>query len=64
MYLFASREFGYSVNKKFSLVFKKVFSFYLREKTFSRILKFFEMLYYLLIISNLILKFLIVICFV
>jgi len=51
----------FSVKGKFSLVFRKCFSFILGGKHFLEVVKNLEMLYYLLIISNLILKFLIAI---
>jgi hypothetical protein len=49
----------FPVKEKFSLVFKKVFFFY--GKHFLKVIKNLDMLCYLLIISNLILKLLIVI---
>jgi len=49
------------IKEKFGLVFKKIFFFILDGKHFLKIMKNLEMSYYLLIISNLILKLLIVI---
>jgi hypothetical protein len=49
------------VKEKFDLVFRKVFSFYFGGKHFLKIMKNLEMSYYLLIISNLVLKLLIAI---
>jgi hypothetical protein len=49
------------VKGKFGLVFRKVFSFYFGRKTLSGSCENLEMSYYLLIISNLILKLLIAI---
>jgi hypothetical protein len=54
-------EKHFPVKGKFGLVSRKVFSFYFGRKTLSGIVKNLEMLYYLLIISNLILKLLIAI---
>jgi len=51
----------FSVKEKFRLIFRKVFSFYLGGKHFLEIVKKLKMSYYLLIISNLILKLFIVI---
>jgi len=51
----------FPVKEKFGLVSRKVFSFYFGRKTLSEIVKNLEMLYYLLIISNLVLKLLIAI---
>jgi len=54
----------FSVKEKFSLVSKKVFSFYiLGGKHFPEVVKKLEMSYYLLILSNLVLKLLIVVYF-
>jgi len=49
------------VKEKFDLIFRKVFSLYFRRKTLSKSCENLEMSYYLLIISNLLLKFFIVI---
>jgi hypothetical protein len=54
----------FSVKEKFRLVSRKVFPFILGGKYFSEVVKKLEMLYYLMIISNLILKLLIAIYFV
>jgi len=51
----------FSVKGKFSLISRKVFSFYFRRKTLSGSCEKFRMSYYLLIISNLVLKLLIAI---
>jgi hypothetical protein len=51
----------FSVKEKFSLVFRKVFSFILGGKNFLKVVKNLEMSYYLLIISNLVIKLLIAI---
>ena len=51
----------FPVKEKFGLVFRKVFSFYFERKTFPEVVKNLEMSYYLLIISNLVLKLLITI---
>jgi hypothetical protein len=51
----------FPVKEKFGLVFKKVFSFYLDGKHFPEVVKKLEMSYYLLIISNLVIKLLIAI---
>jgi len=49
------------VKEKLDLVSRKVFSFYLCGKHFPKVVKNLKMLYYLLIISNLVLKLLIAI---
>jgi len=49
------------VKGQFGLVFRKIFSFYFGRKTLSESCENLEMSYYLLIISNLILKLLIAI---
>jgi len=49
----------FPVKEKFSLIFRKIFFFYFGRKTLSEVVKNSEMSYYLLIISNLILKLLI-----
>ena len=54
-------EKQFPVKGKFGLVFRKVFSFYFGRKTLSESCENLEMLYYLLIISNLVLKLLIAI---
>ena len=46
------------VKEKFSLVFRKVF-FFLGKRHFQEVVKYLEISYYLLIISNLVLKLLI-----
>jgi len=51
----------FSIKWKFGLVFRKVFSFILGGKHFPEVVKKLEMSYYLLIISNLVLKLLIAI---
>jgi hypothetical protein len=51
----------FPVKGKFDLVFRKVFSFYFGRKTISGSCENLEMSYYLLIISNLVLKLLITI---
>ena len=51
----------FSVKEKFGLVLEKYFSFILDGKHFLKVVKNLEMLYYLLIISNLVLKLLITI---
>jgi hypothetical protein len=51
----------FPVKEKFGLVFRKVFSIYFGRKHFLEVVKKLEMSYYLLIISNLVLKLLIVI---
>jgi len=51
----------FPVKEKFGLVSRKVFSFYFDRKHFTEVVKNLEMSYYLLIISNLILKLLIAI---
>jgi hypothetical protein len=51
----------FTVKEKFGLVSRKIFSFYFGQKHFQEVMKNLETLYYLLIISNLILKLLIVI---
>jgi len=51
----------FPIKEKFSLVFRKVFSFYFGGKHFPEVMKNLEMSYYLLIISNLVLKLLIAI---
>ena len=58
---FLINEKYFSVKEKFSLAFKKIFFFYFEQKIFLKVVKNLEMLYYLLIISNLILKLLIAI---
>jgi hypothetical protein len=50
-----------SSQRKFGLVFSKVFSFILGGKYFLKVVKNLKISYYLLIISNLVLKLLIVI---
>jgi hypothetical protein len=60
--LFVIRKIGQW--KIFRLVSRKVFPFILGGKYFSEVVKKLEMLYYLMIISNLILKLLIAIYFV
>jgi len=57
-------EKHFPAKEKFSLVFRKVFIFILDGKHFSEVVKNLKMTYYLLIITNLILKFFIVIYFV
>jgi hypothetical protein len=52
------------VKNKFGLVFRKVFSFFSGRKYFSKVVKKLKTSYYLLIITNLILKLLIAIYFV
>jgi hypothetical protein len=54
----------FSDKEKFDLIFRKVFFFYFNGKHFSEIVKDLKISYYLLIISNLVLKLLIVIYFV
>jgi hypothetical protein len=49
------------VKRKFGLVSRKVFSFYFERKNFPKVVKNLEMSYYLLIISNLVIKLLIAI---
>jgi len=49
------------VKRKFGLVSRKVFSFYFGRKNFPKVVKNLEMSYYLLIISNLVIKLLIAI---
>jgi len=56
--------FFYDFFLKFVLVFRKIFSFILDRKDFLKVMKNFEISYYLLIITNLILKLLIAIYFV
>jgi hypothetical protein len=51
----------FPVKEKFGFVSRKVFSFYFERKTFPEVVKNLEMSYYLLIISNLVLKLLITI---
>jgi len=51
----------FSIKKKFSLILKKCFPFILGRKYFPKVMKKLEMSYYLLIISNLVLKLLIAI---
>ena len=51
----------FPVKRKFGLVFRKVFSFYFGRKYFPKVVKNLKMSYYLLIISNLVLKLLIAI---
>jgi hypothetical protein len=51
----------FPVKEKFGLVFRKVFFFYFGRKTLPEAVKNLEMSYYLLIISNLVLKLLIAI---
>ena len=58
---FPVNEKHFPVKEKFSLVSRKVFSFILDGKHFPEVMKNLEMSYYLLIISNLILKLLIAI---
>jgi len=57
-------EKHFLIKEKFSLVFKKVFSFYFEWKTLFRVVKNLKMLCNLLILSNLVLKLLIAIYFV
>jgi len=52
---------NFSVKEKFNLIFRKIFFFILGRKHFLKVMKNLEMSYYLLIISNLIIKLLIVI---
>jgi len=54
----------FSLKEKFGLIFKKVFSFYFGRKTLSRNCENLGISFYLLIISNLVLKLLIDIYFV
>jgi hypothetical protein len=54
-------EKHFPVKDKFGLVSRKMFSFYFGRKTLLEVLKNLEMSCYLLIISNLVLKFLIAI---
>ena len=54
-------EKHFLVKGKFDLIFKKVFSFYFVQKTLFKVVKNLKISYYLLIMSNLILKLLIVI---
>jgi len=58
---FPVKEKHFPVKEKIGLVFRKVFSFYFRRKTLSERCENLEMSYYLLIISNLVLKLLIAI---
>jgi hypothetical protein len=58
---FLVNEKYFPVKEKFGLIFRKVFSFYLGEKHFLEVVKILKISYYLLIISNLILKLLIII---
>jgi len=51
----------FPVKRKFNFVFRKMFYFYFGRKHFSEVVKNLKISYYLLIISNLILKLLIVI---
>jgi hypothetical protein len=51
----------FPVKEKFGLVSKKIFSFYFERKILPEVVKNLEMSYYLLIISNLVLKLLITI---
>jgi hypothetical protein len=51
----------FPIKEKFGLVSRKVFSFYFWRKTLPKVVKNLEMSYYLLIISNLVLKLLITI---
>ena len=51
----------FPVEEKFSLVLEKCFPFILDGKHFSKVVKNLEISYYLMIISNLVLKFLIAI---
>jgi hypothetical protein len=51
----------FTVKEKFGSVFRKVFSFYFGRKNFLEVVKNSEMSYYLLILSNLVLKLLIAI---
>jgi hypothetical protein len=51
----------FTVKEKFGLVSRKIFFFYFGQKYFPEVMKNLEMLYYLLIISILILKLLIAI---
>jgi hypothetical protein len=60
---FLVNEKYFLVKEKFSLISRKVFFFILNRKYFPEVVKNLEMLYYLLIISNLVLKLLIVIYF-
>jgi len=52
------------VKEKFGFISKKVFSFYFGWKLFLEVVKNLEILYYLLIVSNFVLKLLIAIYFV
>jgi len=54
----------FSVKEKFSFIFRKVFLFILDGKYFLEVVKNLKISYYLLIMSNLILKLLIAIYFV
>jgi hypothetical protein len=54
----------FPIKGKFGLISRKIFSFYFRRKTLSRICKKFKKSYYLLILSNLVLKLLIAIYFI
>jgi hypothetical protein len=56
---FPVNEKHFPVKEKFGLVSRKVFYFYFDRKHFTEVVKNLEMSYYLLIISNLILKLLI-----
>jgi len=58
---FSVNKKHFPVKGKFDLISRKVFSFYFGRKTLSEVVKNLEMSYYLLIISNLILKVLIAI---
>jgi len=57
-------EKHFPVEEKFNLISEKYITFILDEKHFSEVVKNLEMSYYLMIISNLVLKLLIAICFV
>jgi hypothetical protein len=54
----------FPVKQKFGLISRKIFSFYFRRKHFLKVVKNLKISYYLLIISNLVLKLLIAIYFV
>jgi hypothetical protein len=57
-------EKHFPVEEKFNLISEKCITFILDEKHFSEVVKNLEMSYYLMIISNLVLKLLIAIYFV
>ena len=54
----------FSVKEKFGLVSRKVFFFYFGRKHFPEVMKNLEISYYLLIITNFVLKLLIAIYFI